>query len=303
MLDVSEQRMSEQRWTDAGAFPKVVLLDTTSFCNLKCSMCASKSMTRLRGRMSMELFRKLVDEIADADRTVRLWMVFFGEALILRYRLMWQILYAKRQGLSDIVLNSNGNLLDKEMAVALVESGLDAIYIGIDAFSRETYNILRVGGDYDRVVGNVNTLLDLKQKMGAATPRVFVQFVEMGENQHEVEGFKHYWTGQGAEVKIRPKVTWASAVEPWKVSQEERHPCYWAMKTLNVCWDGRVVLCSVDYDAQYVAGDVNKTSIRDVWNGPLKEMREAHLSKDYVKLPRFCQACTDWQMARAEYYQ
>lgn len=292
----------EERTRDAGSFPRVVLIDTCAFCNLRCSMCGHRLMTRKKGRMSTKLFRKIIDEIADVDKTARVWMVFFGEALILRYQLYWEILYTKRRGLEDVVLNSNGCLLDEEACMGLVESGLDAIYVGIDAFSPETYTKLRVGGDYAKVVANVNTLLELKQKLGVSKPEVFVQFVEMEENEKEKEGFANYWTERGATVKIRPKVTWAGTVEPWNTKSIQRYPCYWAMRTCNICWDGRVVLCSVDYDAKFVAGDVSQDSIQSVWHGSLKKIREMHRKGNYDSLPSFCRDCTDWQMARATFY-
>jgi MoaA/NifB/PqqE/SkfB family radical SAM enzyme len=294
--------MNTERTEDAGTFPKVILLDTTNYCNLKCSMCGHRIMTREKGRMSMPLFRKIIDEIAEKDKTARVWMVFFGEALILRYKLLWQILYAKKKGLKDVVLNSNGCLLDEETSLGLIESGLDSIYIGIDAFNPETYSKIRVGGDYNQTVNNVNTLLDLKRKLGATNPKVFVQFVEMEENAAEIEDFTKYWTERGATVKIRPKVTWAGKVDPWKVQSVPRYPCYWAMRTFNICWDGRVVLCSVDYDARFVAGDINNESIQSVWLGSLKKIREYHTGGGYDSLPSFCRDCTDWQMAKAAYY-
>ena len=292
----------EERIKDAGSFPKVILIDTTNFCNLKCSMCGHRLMTREKGRMSMKLFRKIIDEIAETDKTTRIWMVFFGEALILRYQLYWEILYAKRKGLKDVVLNSNGNLLNEEACLGLIESGLDAIYVGIDAFNPETYNKLRVGGDYAKVVANVNRLLELERKMGVSKPRVFVQFVEMEENTKEVGDFTKYWTDQGAGVKIRPKVTWAGIVQPWNIKTVQRHPCYWAMRTCNICWDGKVVLCSVDFDARFVAGNVSKDSIKSIWLGSLGKIRQYHTDGNYDSLPPFCRDCTDWQMAKATFH-
>ena len=126
------------RLQDAGNFPKVVLLDTTNLCNLRCSMCGHRVMTRKKGIMAPVLARKVIDEISEEDKSVRLWMVFFGEALLLKERLYPLIAYAKAKGLEDVVLNSNGNPLDIEAAGRLIDSRLEAIYIGIDAFSPET---------------------------------------------------------------------------------------------------------------------------------------------------------------------
>ena len=292
----------EERTKDAGTFPKVILLDTISYCNLKCAKCGYPLMTREKGKMDMKLFRRIIDEIAEKDKTARVWMVFVGEALMLKHQLFWQILYAKRKGLEDVVLNSNGNLLDEEACNGLIESGLDAIYVGIDASTAETYSKLRVGGNFERTVANVNNLLDLKRKIGVSKPEVFVQYVITEDNEGEVEDFKNYWMGKGALVKIRPQTSWAGTIDPWNIKPIHRHACYWVMRTLNICWDGRVVLCSADYDAKFVAGDITRDSIQSVWLTSLKNMRDLHLKGNYDSLPAFCRDCTDWQMAKANYW-
>ena len=101
------------------------------------------------------------------------------------------IAYAKSKGLTDVVLNSNGNLLDQSAAKGLVDSALDAIYIGIDAFTSHTYSKLRVGGNYEKTVQNVIGLIEMKKRMRADKPEVFVQFVEMDMNKDEKEERDH----------------------------------------------------------------------------------------------------------------
>ncbi|MFH1453384.1 MAG: radical SAM protein [Armatimonadota bacterium] len=298
--------MDNERIKDAGNFPKVVLIDTTSFCDLKCSMCGHKDMKRKRGNMERALFEKIIDEIAENNKDARVWMVFFGEALILKKKdLFPRIKYAKNKGLTDVVLNSNANLLDEEAARGLIESGLDAIYIGIDAFKESTYNKLRVGGNYDKVVKNVTRLLELKKELNSKKPEVFVQFVEMDDNKDEIEGFINFWTSYGATAKIRPKVSWAGLVDApnLKLTVEDRYPCHWVMQTMSVADDGRVVLCAVDVDARFVAGDIKKESLKDVWNGSLKEIRDMHKNGQFDKLPDPCRDCGDWQAVKAEFHK
>ena len=78
-----------------------------------------------------------------------------------------------------MVLNSNANLLDEEASKELIHSGLDEIYIGIDAFEPETYAKIRVGGNYEKVVQNTLRLIELKKRMNSPRPEVYVQFVVM----------------------------------------------------------------------------------------------------------------------------
>lgn len=295
------------RLDEEGEFPSVVLLDSVSFCNLKCSMCVHPEMTRTRGFMPWELFTKCVDEIAVENPSARVWLVFFGESLILRRRkptIFDMIRYCKDKGLTDVVLNSNANLLDQDSARGLIEAGLDSIYIGIDAFSQETYSQVRVGGNYRKVVENVRGLLRLKRELGVSKPDVFVQFVEMDINRDEIPGFIEYWNREGAKVKIRPKVSWAGKIDAPNLvlGQEDRWPCYWSMKSMSITDQGKVVTCAVDLDAGYVAGDVTTSSLKEVWQNGLKQLRAAQLEGRWNDLPDICRKCRDWQSARADFY-
>ncbi|MBI3924623.1 MAG: radical SAM protein [Armatimonadetes bacterium] len=308
MREVIYETQKEQgRLEEAGLFPRVVLIDTVSFCNLRCSMCVHKEMTRPRGYMSWELFTKIVDEIAVENPAARVWMVFFGEALMLRKRkptIFDKIRYAKEKGLQDVVLNSNANLMDEEAARGLIEAGLDAIYIGIDAHTPDTYAQVRVGGDHERVRENTRRLIRLKEQLGARTPEVFVQFVEMDVNAHEKQSFIDYWNSQGANVKIRPKVSWAGSIDAPNLvlGNEDRWPCYWAMQSMSITDQGKVVTCAVDLDARHVAGDVTRQTLKEVWNGGLAELRQKHLTRNWDALPKVCRDCRDWQSARADYF-
>ena len=288
--EILTEQISSGRLEDAGDFPKVVLIDTISYCNLRCSMCVHSEMTRKKGIMSWNIFKKIIDEIAETDKNIRVWMVFFGEALILKRKkptIFEMITYAKSKGLTDVVLNSNGNLLDNEAARGLIESGLDAIYIGIDAFKPETYAKVRVGGNYKKTVGNVINLINLKKQMNSEHPVVHAQFVEMDINKDEKEDFIEFWKAYGAIAKIRPKVSWAGKIAAPNLilGNEDRWPCYWAMQTMSITDTGKVVTCAVDLDAKFVAGDISTHSLKEVWNGRLKDMRHLHISGRFDTLP------------------
>lgn len=304
---IYEAQRAQGRLDDAGDFPRVVLIDTVSCCNLRCSMCVHSAMTRKKGIMPREIFTKIIDEVAAVNPSVRVWMVFFGEALILKRRkptIFEMISYAKQQGLKDVVLNSNANLMDEAASRGLIQAGLDAIYIGIDAFTPGTYGKLRVGGNYERVVKYTRDLIRIRNEMGSRTPEVFVQFVEMDVNSAEKDDFIRFWSNEGAAVKIRPKVSWAGKIPApnLKLGQDERWPCYWAMRTMSITDRGKVVTCAVDLDARHIAGDVTTTSLSDIWNGSLRKLRELHESGRFNELPEICRNCGDWQSARADYH-
>jgi len=293
------------RTSEAMEFPEVVLLDNFNACNLKCSMCDHGRLREFRRfqRLDIGLYTKIIDEIAVEKPDARVWQIFFGEPFLCP-DMAERVRYAKSKGLTDVVLNSNGVLMSEEKAKEIIEAGLDALYVGIDAATSPTYLKIRIGGDFERTVGNVLKYRDLLKNIGRPEQKLFVQYVVSGFNEHEVEAFKRFWVSEGVTVKIRPKVSWAGLVEASNLrdnKEVERRPCYWIMRTMNILADGDVALCSVDVHGRVRSGNIREHTLKEIWNGPLKRLRELHKEGRYEELPEMCRNCSDWQSAYADY--
>ena len=293
------------RTEEASAFPAVVLLDNCNACNLRCSMCDHPNMTKHRKvqLMDMGLYRKLIDEIAVENPSARVWQIFFGDPFMCR-DMPERIRYAKEKGLTDVVLNSNGMLMKPDKARAIIEAGLDAMYVGIDASRPETYEQVRVGGKYETAVANVLGYRDLLQQIGRPDQKLFVQFVISDINEDQVEEFKDFWTSHGVNVKIRPKVSWAGLITANNLRDNEdvgRRPCYWLMRTINICADGQAALCSVDVHCRVPCGDANTHTIKELWAGLFAQYRQMHREGRFAELPDMCRNCRDWQSGYADF--
>jgi MoaA/NifB/PqqE/SkfB family radical SAM enzyme len=293
------------RVSEASEFPKVILIDNCNACNLQCSMCDHKNMKRYRKvqLMDMGLYKKIIDEIAIENPEARVWQIFFGEPFLCR-DMARRIQYAKDKGLKDVVLNSNGVMMTEERARTVIQAGLDVMYVGIDAATANIYNQIRIGGNFRKAADNVLKYRDLLQIYGNGRQKLFVQFVVSDINEHEVEDFKAFWKKNGVNIKIRPKVSWAGLVDATNLQDNEkvlRKPCYWLMRTINICADGVVALCSVDVHCRVQCGDVKTQSIKEVWQGKLKEYRAMHREVRFVELPEMCLECADWQSAYADF--
>lgn len=301
LSDISKANRTEE----ASEFPRTVLIDNTNACNLRCSMCDHPNIRNYRKIqvMDVELYKRIIDEIAAENPDARIWQIFFGDPFMCR-DMPWRIQYAKAKGIKDVVLNTNGVLMSPEKGRAVIEAGLDAMYVGVDAAKAETYANIRVGGNFDKAVANTLAYRDTLQEVGKPHQRLFVQFVVSEYNEDEVEAFKEFWTGQGVNVKIRPKISWAGLIDAENLrdnSLVERKPCYWLMQTINICADGRVALCSADIHCRVDCGDVSKTSVKEVWQTGLRAMRDMHKEGRFQELPDMCRNCSDWQSAYAEF--
>lgn len=295
-----------KRIEEAKEFPKVVLIDNCSACNLRCSMCDHQNIRNYRNIETMDraLYEKIIDEVAIENPDARVWQIFFGDPFLCK-DMAERIAYAKAKGLTDVVLNTNGLLMDEVRAEKVIKAGLDAIYVGVDAATKETYDKIRVGGDYDTAVKNVINYRKMMDKYGTESQQIFVQFVVSDINENEVDLFKSFWAKHDINVKIRPKISWAGLIDADNLRPNEdvkRKPCYWLMQTMNICSDGEVALCSVDLHCRVKCGNVNKKSLKEIWQGQLHEYRLMHLEERFNELPEMCSKCSDWQSAYAEYF-
>ncbi len=292
------------RTTESVGFPDVLVIDNLNACNLRCSMCDHKNIKKHRKiqRMAWGLYTKLIDEIAVEKPTATVYEIFFGEPFIC-VDMTGRVRYAKDKGLKHVVLNTNGVFMTYEKAKAVIEAGLDEIYVGIDAFGKETYDKIRVGGDYQKVVFNTLNYRNLLKKVGHSGQKLYVQFVESELNESEVEDFKGFWVKEGIGIKIRPKISWAGLVEASNLTEENqanRKPCYWLMRTMAICADGSVALCGVDRHCRVNCGDANQQTIKELWGGGLAEYRAMHRELRFAELPVMCRKCRDWQSSYSE---
>ena len=285
-------------------FPLEVLVETTAHCNLRCSMCPQKDMKREKGEISFELFKKIVDEMAQKSPESRLWLAIMGEALLLGNKLIEMIKYAKVAGIKSIHLNTNANLLNKEMSLKLIESGIDEIIIGMDAFTKDTYEKIRVGGDFHKTRENVEFLLSEKRQKQISRPKVIMQFIVMQVNENELDDYKSYWLSRGAIIKVRPKIGWGTAVETEDLTLPDSYrtfPCPMIIRNIAIHWDGTVANCSdADYEGLYPAGNINDSTIEEIWNGELATRRKKHWEGDFSH--PLCKSCKDWQTGRSIFY-
>ncbi len=281
------------------SFPKKLAVEVTAHCNLSCSMCYHPTMKRPKGRMPFELWKRCADETAAVSPDTQCWFSFCGEPLLEPDLVLRIFAYGKSVGLRSLNLNTNGMLLVPELADPLMDSGVDLVVFGIDAFSRETYEKVRCGGDRDTVYRNVEHFLAARRARRTG-PQVQVQFIEMDENTHELEAFSLHWLEHGATLKVRNKLSWGGKVDtPLCFSSEDRIACPWAMTQLHVFWDGRVPRCPGDTEGDEGAGNAWDEPLAVLWQR-LGAYRQHHMERHFDLLPARCQTCKDWMVGVAK---
>nr|MDP9323745.1 radical SAM protein [Acidobacteriota bacterium] len=127
----------------APRMPEIVQIESTNICNAKCVFCPRDDMHRRQGIMSVDLFRKIVDECVELGIT-HVRMHNYGEAFIDK-KLVEKVRYAKQQGIKEVGMISNGSLITDQIARGMIDAGLDAINISVDASGKEVFESTRIG--------------------------------------------------------------------------------------------------------------------------------------------------------------
>ncbi len=298
-----------QQYVVVHEMPTDILVELTAHCNLACIMCPHKDLTRPKGNMSFDLWKKIIDELAAKKPDIRIWPALMGESFLLGEKLFDYIRYAKDRGMQRLTLNTNLNVFQPEWLDALFDCGLDEMIVSMDGASKQVYEQIRRNASYETLLANLGAILYEKRRRGVDHPRIVLQFVVMEENEHEQQAFFEFWRDRGADVelKIKPRTGWSYAVENWQqvedvARNEKRIPCTWLLRQMTVLWDGRVPQCDGDWDLKYACcGDANTQSLEDIWNGRLKELREKHLHGEWDFEP--CRSCRDWAAGTADFYE
>jgi radical SAM protein with 4Fe4S-binding SPASM domain len=267
----------------ASRLPDIVQIESTNLCNAKCVFCPRDEMHRRQGVMEFDLFAKIVDECAALGIThVRVHN--YGEPFLDR-QLVDKVRYAKSKGIAEVGMISNGSLITEEIARGMIEAGLDAINISVDASGKEVFERTRVNLNYDDVIRNIRTLARLRAESGRTHPKLILSFVRQGNTPDE-EAFIREWSAVADKVHVTDLHNWAGTLH---TTSDVRYPCYRLWQTFTVLWDGRVSLCCADFDGRHVLGDLRTSTIAQVWNSPAyRAVRRQHLEQGG---PEICRSC------------
>jgi radical SAM protein with 4Fe4S-binding SPASM domain len=162
--------------------PKVLYIETTNRCNLRCKGCIL-----YRGSWEPDRDMTLPDLIMITDQLPALERATLhgvGEPL-LNTELCRMIAHLKKRNVF-VLFNSNGILLGEEQQNAIIDAGLDELRISLDAASPEGYEIIRNSNKFDRIVQNLGNFLKLQKKRRAVTPGLSIWFLGTKENIAEL---------------------------------------------------------------------------------------------------------------------
>jgi MoaA/NifB/PqqE/SkfB family radical SAM enzyme len=264
-----------------------IQIQTDSRCNARCVTCpypvTSKKLPQ--GKMPEEVFYRIVDQIK--GRGVERTSLFLMNEPLVDKRLERFAAYLKtRDPKTSTLIFTNGVLLTGKRALSLAEAGIDEIDVSINGFDRESHERVMQGIDFDRVMNNLREVGALLRT--GEMKNVTVKVVGLSLPGTE-EGAKAFQEETGLDVYLKPVTNRAGLIDTASLGGETEKSsrmtaCQRPFVKAYVLYNGDMVLCNCDWMRTKIIGNVNDTTLEELWLGEaMMEVRKAHLEGNFPK--------------------
>jgi len=253
-------------------FPMHLDIEITNRCNLRCTFCDKLPfLSRDQiGDMDMGLYRRILDQ-AEPGRPWGIKLSYRGEPLLHPF-VAEMVAYAKKRGVLDIYFNTNGMLLSEKLDLQLMDAGLDRISVSMDGTDPSAFERERKGAKYDRILKNIEQLIELRQKKGFDRPKVRVQTVRFPDL--DMDQYRDFWSRRCDEVAA---VDFKDAGSRRRDLVKDDWACPQLWQRMTIEWSGRIMPCNNDDFGRLSPGNVKEKSIQACWTDPVvEEARSLH---------------------------
>ena len=272
-------------------FPPCIQIEPTSICNFRCVMCyqADKTFSSkskgFMGHMNVDLFKKCIDEIEGKVEVVT--FASRGEpTLSAGFEKMIKYTNGKFLGLK---INTNASMLNEKMIHLLLSSDIQTIVFSIDSKDKESYEKIRINGDFEKTIKNLEMFNNIRNKHYKRDDKIVrISGVKINDKQN-VEDMKEKW-GNIADIIAFTNYT------PWESSYDNEindinSACSELWTRMFVWWDGKANPCDYDYKSYLSKWNVKDKGISEIWNSnEYNELRNKHLN-DQRKMVEPCNRC------------
>jgi len=287
-------------------YPINILIEPTRHCNYACTFCP-RQLAKLAEKkldnpvMSMEQFRKIIDEIGKFLITVRFW--HYGEPL-LNPLFCQMVKYAKKKNIFTVT-SSNLEKLTPGLTDELIDSGLDYLIISFNGASPATYNRYTGDrGDFNNVISKITYLVKRKKEKNSLHPFINLQFIILKDNDREIDEMKRLAKEMGVDKLSFKKVIGLTKETTHNLEsenpdfkfriEEENKKCNFCSLPWEECVisaNGEVSVCAIDIFNEELMGNVFHESFRQIWNNQKYRAFRKRV-KENISSIKICNYCS-----------
>lgn len=284
-----------------------IRIENTNRCPLHCKTCPRKKMSRKKGRMSYAAFVDICGRISEYINypSVKYFDVHgYGEPLIDK-EIIEKIRYVKESYPNVMIRMVSTLYVATEILLEeLIQSGLDEIVISHYGASDADYRLIHGVHNYHKARHNIEYLVRKNSELGHPLMIILEDLnfsnVLTSEQEKARKQTLHNWqkTLEEYGVKIRDisqPHNWGSAYQFMNVSPSICSIVSgFRSRVLQVTWNGDVIPCCFDYNADVVFGNLFSDDIETIFSSETyKHFILCHAQDELEEFApcRACQRC------------
>ncbi len=303
-------------------YPSYIEVETTTACDMKCTMCENTHWKEKAEHMSLKKFTEVLDQF---PKLKWIGVAGIGQSFLnIDFMEIIQLCKAR-----DIYVEGFDNFmyLDYDRSKLMVDWGIDKIYCSLDAATKETYEKVRINSDWEKTMQNLKDFDRAKKEKNSYWPELWFHFIVSKYNIHELKSYLDMIDELDIDVK---QVQFTRCLHNFKeiedqfveISDQLKNEiiAYGRDKGIKVSWnvnaqenkakmsncslwtmpfifvDGTVVNCCSQneqndrpFQRENSLGNIFETPMREIWYGEnYKKMLEGISSHNPVKC---CERC------------
>lgn len=288
--------------------PLSISIEPTTTCNLQCPECPSglRKFTRPTGFIKKETVEEIVKQLGNYLFYVTFY--FQGEPLL--HKQFAEFVRLLKMKKIVVATSTNAHYLTAEKSQEIIDSGLDRLIISLDGTDAKTYSIYRKGGNFDTVISNIEFFMALRKKSKSKHPFVELQFIVFKHNEHQIKEIKILGKKLGVDKvtlktaqlyefekgnELMPGLVKYSRYEEYedgkyRIKSNLPNSCYRSWSGSVITWDGGVVPCCFDKDADFRFGNILSTDYKSILKNKeyQKFMQQILIDRSQIEICRNC---------------
>ncbi len=267
-------------------FPIYSVIEPSSICNLRCTMCFQQDQALHRepyvGNMSMSTFKNAIDQLQDGNCGA---ITFAGRGEPLLNKEFSNFLDYSSNKFFELKINTNGLLLTDEICDAILRNNVDLIVFSAEGTNQTEYGQTRIGGDFSRLIHNIERFNRIKD---THYPQSKTQTRVMGVMAHKFDEKKYFdfWKNYVDEAVLSICEDRSDTYNNLKTGRNS--PCLRLWYRTYIWWNGDCSPCDVDYLQKLNYGNINEKPLKEMWkDSSLISYRKEHLNN----MRTICEPC------------
>lgn len=169
-----------------GIRPLKLEMDIVNQCNLRCIMCHFSNdefSKRKKEEISVDDFKRIAAQLFPLCSHMSLSL---GAEPLLHRNLGELLRITESYKIPFVYMHTNGLLLKQKTIEQLIRSQFNQLSISVDGATKQTYERIRAGAKFERLVANIEAINRAKKRMKSQLPHLCFNVVLMRSNIEEL---------------------------------------------------------------------------------------------------------------------